>query len=417
MIPSLFLVVDGIPISVAREVFDAGGMPGFAPPVPVVSCFPSLTNVAVPTLLSGVMDVRPPGYEARYYDPEADAVRGGFGEKGSEPGLAPYRTRPEGTLGHFAVYGLRGALTWSGIRWIGRRFRNEGGPWLGYLAATDGIAHFDGRDSLVAAFSDVCAQVVEARRRYERGHGVEPRVVLCSDHGFSFDEFEVLPHDLVVSRLEIAGFRQGPPRGLGFRTAPMGTVGAGAVWCDPAAASELAEIVAELPGVDVAACRISDGVRVFGVREGMEVANLRCEGPRWRVEPVTGDPLGLVPLLEPYGDAVSDAAEFELTRHHRYPDAAARLHHGLTDLVRYPAQVLFSMERGWNHGPMSSRLAAAAIGGLVGTHGALLAEQSLGFVSTAGAGEDVEALRKPAVRARDVFRPFAAAVRAGAAGV
>jgi hypothetical protein len=72
------------------------------------------------------------------------------------------------------------------------------------------------------------------------------------------------------------------------------------------------------------------------------------------------------------------------------------------------------MEAGWNVGPMASRVAAAAVGGLVGTHGALLAQQSVGFVSTTGAGRDLEALRVPAVRARDVFRPFARAVRAGA---
>ena len=51
--PFLFLIVDAIPLEVAREAWQAGELPGFAPPRPMVSVFPSLTNVAVGALLQG----------------------------------------------------------------------------------------------------------------------------------------------------------------------------------------------------------------------------------------------------------------------------------------------------------------------------------------------------------------------------
>ena len=59
--PALFLLVDAIPYDLAREVWAAGGMPGFAEPRPTVSVFPSLTDVAVHALLREIFPERPPG--------------------------------------------------------------------------------------------------------------------------------------------------------------------------------------------------------------------------------------------------------------------------------------------------------------------------------------------------------------------
>ena len=67
----LFLVVDAIPHDLALELWSDGAMPGFDEPRPIVSVFPSLSHVAVPSLLRGVLDVHPEGYEARYHDATA----------------------------------------------------------------------------------------------------------------------------------------------------------------------------------------------------------------------------------------------------------------------------------------------------------------------------------------------------------
>jgi hypothetical protein len=177
--PVFFLVIDAIPHDLAREVWAAGALPGFQEPRPTVAVFPSLTAVAVPSLLGGIFDEVPPGYEARYYHPPSGEIRGGLGDPESEAAVAPFRARPRGFLGHTAVYLLRRGLAHAQIRWITHRFREEGGPWLGYLSATDGVAHFSGRDGLVLALRDIAASVDAARRTHEREHGELPGAVLC----------------------------------------------------------------------------------------------------------------------------------------------------------------------------------------------------------------------------------------------
>ena len=419
MTAALFLVVDAIPHPKARGLWEEGRMPGFCEPRPVISVFPSLTNVAVPALLRGVFDdVRPPGYEARHYHPPTGEIRGGFRFPESEPGLAPYHDHPEGTLQHLAVYVLRSSLVTTQARWIGHRLKRSDEPWLGYVAATDGVGHFAGEERLREAFGTLCDRVVEAADAIERDRGERPTVVLCSDHGLAFGRLEHLDAGEIERRLRLVGFHQGRVGGAGFVLVPLGDVGGGAAWCRPQAAPELAEAVAELPGVDVTFAVTSDGARAFAVREdGMAIANLRTDGRRVGYEPVTGDPLGLLPAWDSAssdGRWATDEAMLAATLAHRYPDALHRVLGGFRDIVDHPGQVLFSMDRGWTWGPRLTSVAARLVSGQVGTHGALSADQSLGFAAARGGAEDAPWPASP-MRPEAVFAPFADAVRAGAA--
>ncbi len=421
MTATLCLLIDAIPHGIAAQAWRDGHLPGFDAPRPMVSVFPSLTNIAVPALLRGVIDVVPPGYEAKHWDPVAKEVRGGLHQPDSEPGMAPYHGSPSGALGHLAIYALRAGLVRGHARWIGRRFRREGGPWLGYVAATDGVAHFGGEERLLAAFAAICDRVTEAADAWEAEHGEPARVVLCSDHGCAFGELKHLAVGDLERRLRLSGFRPGEVGGTGVMLVPMGDVGGGAAWCEPAAAPELAEAIVEMPGVGVAFAATRDGARAFGVNgEGMAVANLRRRGDDVSYEPVTGDPLGLLETFEEVsggGRWADDRALFAATADHPYPDAVHRVIGGFQDVCRYPGQVLFSMRDDWTWGPATTHLAAGVMGGQRGTHGALTARQSRGFAAVRGGGP--EAARAwsaaPALRPEDVFAPFADDVRAGAA--
>jgi len=417
--PTLFLVVDGVPFDMASEAWEDGVLPGWRRPKPMISVFPSLTNVAIPALLGGAIDVRPPGYEARYYHPPSGEHRGGLSDPSSEPGLAPFRGHPEGLTGHFAVYALRRSLAWSQIRWVGWRFQQVGAPWLGYVSATDGVGHFGGEEALRAAFRDICGSLQRARQEFADRHGLEPRVVLCSDHGFGFGEHRHLDASEVSARLELAGLRVGHASGAGVVLSPMGDVGAGAAWCDRAAAGDVAQALVELPAIELAVARTSDGAFVYRVDDDLEVARIRSRpGGQWRYEPVTGDPLLLEELVEPLRDPrgdIDDRALFAQTWNHRWPDPLRRIVQGLTTLVDWPGQVLFSMAAGWTFGPRSTQAAAMLMGGQRGTHGALDRAQSTGFVATVGDGDDMTShAAHAALRPDEVFAPFAEQVRAGA---
>jgi hypothetical protein len=278
----LFLVVDAIPHDLAREVWSDGGMEGFCEPRPVVSVFPSLSHVAVPSLLWGTFETRPPGYEARYYEADTGEVRGGYSEAESEAALEPFRARPRGLVGHLAVYLLRGALAWGQIRWITHRFRQEGGPWLGYLSATDGVGHFGGRPGLERSFRDICARLREARQEHRRRKGVLPHVVLCSDHGMAFGRFQHLGVKQLEERLERAGFHPGNRGPDGVVLLAYGDVGAGVVYADRSRAPEVAELIASAPGVDLAFARIEGGSVAFAERGEPSRARLSWRGQEYR---------------------------------------------------------------------------------------------------------------------------------------
>jgi hypothetical protein len=409
--------VDAIPWELAREVWADGGLPGFAGPRPMVSVFPSLTDVAVPSLLREIFPARPPGYEARWYHPPSGEIRGP-GDPESDAALAPLRARPHGLVAQAAIYLLRGRLAYAQIRWITHRFRNEGGPWLGYLSATDGVAHFDGRDGLARAFRDVAASVAAARSEHARRHGVLPGAVLCSDHGMAFGTVDHLAARDLGARLARAGFALGGAGADRAVLVPWGDVGAGAVHVDRARAAEAAEVVAGAPGVDLAFARVPAGFLVLG-GGGSTRARVRWRGSAWRYDAERGDPLDLLPVWDALARAgrlrdgwAQDAELFAQTWQHRYPDPLARVRLAFGDLVRHPAPVLFSMRDECSYGPALTHAGSRLLGGLVGNHGALSARQSLAF---AAASEDLGDPwpGAPALRPEDVFRPWAELVRAG----
>ncbi|MGH0034896.1 MAG: hypothetical protein ACQGVK_07700 [Myxococcota bacterium] len=419
--PVFFLLVDAIPHGLAHEVWAEGGLHGFREPRPVVSVFPSLTEVAVPALLSEIFPERPPGYEARYYHPPSREVRGGLHESGSGAATAPYRARPRGAIAQAGIYLLRARLAEAQIRWINHRFAHEGGPWLGYLSATDGVGHFDGRASLVEAFRDIAASVHAVRSESLRRNGVWPGVVLCSDHGMSFGPLEHLSEAALADELRRGGFPTGHSAEEGVVLVPHGEVGGGVVHCRAERAAEVALVVSQAPGVELVCSRTGDGCMVFGGSGRRGRARVRWRGDALRYECLDGDPLEYAPLwreLERDGrlrDGWADDRElFRRSLGHRFPDALARLRRGLEDLVRFPAPVLFSMRDGWTYGPALTHAGARMMGGQRGTHGALSREQSLGFAAVTDDGSDPWAGAQ-ALRPEDVFRPWREWVRAGSA--
>jgi len=74
--PTFFLLLDAVPYDLAHAVWADGGLPGFVEPRPTVAVFPSLTEVAVPSLLRGIFEERPPGYETRFFHPPSGEIRG-----------------------------------------------------------------------------------------------------------------------------------------------------------------------------------------------------------------------------------------------------------------------------------------------------------------------------------------------------
>lgn len=407
--PMLFLVIDAVPYDVAHELWADGLMPGFQEPRPLISVFPSVTHVSVPSLIRGVFDRRPPGYESRYFHTPSGEVRGGLADATSEAVFDPYQLRPRGALGQLAIYVLTSALAYGQVRWCTWRFQRGGGPWLGYIAATDGVAHFEGREKLREALVDIFAEIADVRAEYQRREGVLPGVVTASDHGMYFGEHTHVDVKDVERMLAVSGFTPGRTGRRGVHLVPLGDVGGGGAWCAPESAAEVAEAIAHVTGVELAFSRDGDGARVYAVGNGLASARIRWEGSRYLYEPEVGDPLGYAPVWKALGGGwIEERALVRHTWQHAFPLAPIRVRHGLTDLVEWPAQVLFSMQDGFTYGPTLVYAASLLRGGQVASHGGLSRAQSTAFMATTEERPDSGPLRP-----EEVFAPWADLVRLG----
>jgi hypothetical protein len=412
---SLVLVIDAIPWAVAHEVWGEGHLPGFSEPVPSVSVFPSFTNVAVPALVGQILGTRPPGYEARYYHPPSGTIRGGLITAEVDRHLAQYRIRPVGPLGMVAGFLVPQLMARGEVLRLINGFVKQGGHWLAYAAATDSVAHFSGREALTAAFRNVILRIVDARRTLETKHGTAPAVVLTSDHGMAFGPLANVSDAEVGEALERAGFVRESPGPNGFFLPAMGEVAAGVCFVAPDRAVMAARILTRLDGIDVVIARRSEESAL--IVRGADEATLEWRDGRCRYLANPADPLSYAPLLAELqrGGAV-DAQGFVDTDglltaslRHDYPDALHRIRRALTDLVDFPAPVVFSMRPGFTYGPRLTHVAAAILGGQVGTHGALSSEQSIGFLSVAGLPAP-----PPVVRAETALVPYRDLVIQGA---
>ena len=74
---TLILALDGVPYESVRVAQELGAFRGWARPRPMVSPFPSMTNVGFAAILHPFGAGPIPGYEVRLYDPESRNVEGG----------------------------------------------------------------------------------------------------------------------------------------------------------------------------------------------------------------------------------------------------------------------------------------------------------------------------------------------------
>jgi hypothetical protein len=239
----------------------------------------------------------------------------------------------------------------------------------------------------------------------------------------SFGRMKHLDTRELADRLRSAGFRPGERGSDGVTLVAYGDVGGGVVYTEPSRAVEVAAIVAEAPGVDVAFGRDDEGCTAFARRHHLESARIRWRDDLYAYDPVHGDPIHYLRAWERLrregrlqGNWARDADLFAATWTESYPDALARVRHGMEDIVRTPAPVLFSMKPTWTYGPPLTHLGAEVLGGQVATHGALAAEESLGFAMCSEGDEPASWRDAPALRPHEVLRPWRDLVRAGTAG-
>ena len=334
---TVVIAIDAVPHAVFARLQRQGLFREFFPAARMVAPFPSLTNVGYAAILKTAPAL---GYEDRYYDPAANRVGGGVGDRlgNRYRQVAPFHELFDWEPPHLwgvAVYHFPMTVSRAELRRIEEILHtSEDRELVLYFGGTDALGHVRGWKGFEACLRLV-DQVVKG---FLAAGGAERRVVLFSDHGTTAVPSRRLDLEAVLakggyrlkSRLEAPGDVVAPAYGL---------VGAIPLYTRCGEEEGVARAVARAPEVDFAAWREGDRVRAVS------------------------------------GDGAADPLD---RPEDRYPNLRARVERGLRSYVAHPASVIASLADGWHYGSGLFE----ALANMKGTHGSATEEASVGFVAS-----------------------------------
>ena len=383
----LVIVLDGVPYQTITDLRAEGRFRQFKNPARMVSTFPSLTNAAMIEILQAEDS---PGYEDHYYDRERnrllgtiqDRLNGGKFIQGTFRETFDYHAPAfKGSLAYIAA--PIGAIVVAHLDLSGFRkaFKRSDAPlFVAYIGETDSLAHLGGKKPLKSFLRALDRTVEELIAESDGRLEVE----LFSDHGNNYaDHTSVKLNDAINA----AGFKtEKSLKDANSVVLPKhGLVGSSMLFTNPENRARLAEVCASAKGVDFAVYQSGEDVIELISNRGR--ARVSRDGERFRYEDMSGDPLGLVPIIEqlksrgaPGGgmDAngfVSREDWWQATLRHRYVDPPRRLFDGFNKYIKNRADVIVSYEDGYLLGsPFLSIFAQ-----MLATHGNLLRGETEGF--------------------------------------
>ncbi len=378
----LVFALDGVPYTMVRDLQKDGYFKDFYPPGRLVSTFPSLTRPAFSKMLIGG---KPFGYERLYYNFDTNQLEGTALLKkafSTQKDHADYHPKLHflGFPGYIA-YVFPDKFTQTALDAFKTRLKHfKGEEFIAYMGISDAIAHVEGEDALAEFLKKVSGLLDTVRNDL----GIRLDVVLFSDHANNFN----ISHrvDLSTPLIE-AGFKpvnqlEGPND---YVLPENGLVSFAAIYTANENAPAMAGVLALTEGVDFVVYRSQVSLLVQGAKG---TARISKRQNRFRYSRIEGDPLDLkniIQRLKHLGKTdrhgyVHEKAWWRATKDHRYPDPLRRLWEGTHDLVQHPGTLLISLKDGYAFGPPI--FDQPIINSRAGTHGALLASHSDGFLMT-----------------------------------
>jgi hypothetical protein len=360
-------------------------------PVPVVSTFPSGTNVAIPALIAHFDVGVSPGYENRHYDWALNKVRGG-GVISYYRIEFPWRGFFDVTRTGIAVGGLNALNPVKGSikqlqKGIDGFIASKKDLYTIYIGEMDLVMHFSGPDAVRPVFEALETMLREVRQE----HPNRPfDVVILSDHGVEGGETLINVRQPVLKALKKAGYRYEKKlkRPDDVVLTPYGLVSNLEAYTRDEIKPQVAEVLAHVPGIDLCVFETEASWVIEGT-DGKAVfrSQYTPEGTCWAYDPLYGDPLNYLPLIDAFSrrtggtpDCLPDEAWFEASADCEYPDAFFRLEQAF-ELVQNPASVVCSISPGYMYGARMTEFGSRiASGPLRWTHGALHWEATLGFL-------------------------------------
>lgn len=376
--PHFIIALDGVPYEVVRELREGGAFRLFHPPARLISCFPSMTDLAFAQIFHAP---RCHAYQALYFDRATNRPGGGNDDYLAGKN-APWVRQLR----------FRAASQWDTLAYIDpqRVFKHElagmaevfdkaaaGDEAAAYSVGTAGLGTRGGREAIVKYLREVdalCERIVYDRRG-------KVKLTLLADHGHNLTPNKRVSFERT---LRAAGFR---PRNALNDARDVVIIEFGLVTYadfytkDPAG---VGACLAQHEDVELTCWREGDAVVV---RDRAGAARVTRSPGGYRYDASGGDPLKLAPVIEALRRAghvlpdgqIDQAAFFAVTVEHEYPDALRRVWEAFNGLVEDPPDVIANLRDGVCHG---RGLFELAIGRAASTHGSLNRINSTAFVMT-----------------------------------
>jgi hypothetical protein len=389
----LLLCLDGVPFEIIRRARERGLFESFKDTACLLSPFPTMTNIALSTMLGATA---PLGYESLYFNRDDGCLRGGvrkyIGRRTPDKVPSSYMDEldyQEPLPFEFLVYVAPETVWRADMRRFRERFRAAPPErdFFAFLKGTDGLLHIRGPERL-----DVALRSLDKILREIQDHcGAETEIVLFSDHGMNLQENRRihLQTHLRKNGYDVADRLHEANRGSRRAVAApaFGLCGYAALYCADETDTEIvADALVSLEGVDFSIRRDgASAVVVRGARGSARIHRTKNGTIGYRYEMIDGDPLQLAPVVDALrrqGDLdadgfAPDSEWYARTAAHVYPDALANLYDSLyAPRVQHTADILLSLHDGYYYGDsLFSRLAR-----LAATHGNALRGSTSAFL-------------------------------------
>ena len=395
--PHDVILLDGLPYVLVKELYDQGKFRLFYPPSKLITCFPSMTDLAYG-------DVFTPGelyaYEAVWYDRQQGKVCGGKGD---------YLAQKNAPWQRYLEY--RAAMLLDAVGYLFPNYlfnkemagiekaidRKQTGTCLTYSVGTATVGTRKGREGLIKCLErvdELCQKLVYERRG-------RCQITLLADHGHNLAASEYFP---ISKALKDAAFKVTGKLKTDndVVVVEFGLVTYSAVYTNRP--ERVADALIKRNPINLAIYPDSQEKNwiVVRSRDGAARITKTDKGYIYRAE--KGDPLLLKGIIEKLTQAgkvtaageIDDRALFLATVDHEYPDPLARIYRAFNGLVKFPPDLIVTLKDGWFAG--ASDLAGSV--SVESTHGALSGIQSVPFIMST-----IEPL-PPAIRTTELREVF-----------
>ncbi len=367
----LIIIVDSVPFGLMEGLWRDGRFRLFHPPSCTISPFPVMTDVS----LAEFFGVSPcPGAESEFYD--GAKLSEGYDNYANERN-AIWLARTDYHMINFAhaiAYFYPHAWFDHELHYIQKYFqRSAKSPFIGYCVCTSALGAMLGRNGHLAGLirlDRMCEQMMwQARGKLQ--------ITLLSDHGHNLVPSKRVP---LTETLENAGYR------ITTRLKVRGDIVVpefGIVTCAGIYTRDAEHVARDVVGIDGVeqAMYLGDNDSVVVLARCGARATISHANGKYRYVAQQGDPLNLMPIVKQLVDAdgwIADAALFDATKSHEYPDAVHRVWRAFHGLMAHPPDVMLAVSDGWHCG---SKFMTDVLD-LQAAHGNLGRPSSNGFVMT-----------------------------------